>query len=547
MSRLPLVGRVARLRYSLTGLWPATVLALLSFTPSLLPRGWAYQGAVAGASAAFGYLVGVTAAAVTRELLDRDPRPTRARSWRSYLVVLAVGGLAAPVAGIVWNRQSSALVGMEPVHPAAALLLTPVVAAVVFVALVGLGRGLRGLYRRTAGWLEGHTSPRAARALGLGAVVALTALVFSGVLMRGFVVVMDRSASVGDLLTGAGVVQPDTPLRSGSDESLVAWDDLGREGRNFVGRGPDAARISRLTGEEALEPIRVYAGVASEDDVRDRAELVVADLDRAGGFERRNLLVVTTTGTGWVEPSSATSFEYLSEGDSAIVSMQYSHLPSWLSWWVDAERARDAGRALFDAVYREWSGLPADARPELYVFGESLGSFGGEAAFSGDADMANRLSGALFSGPPVFNPLYRSFIDDRDPESPEIEPVFRGGETVRFALDPAAGEPPGEAAWDGTRVLYLQHASDPVTWWSPDLVLNRPDWLEEPRGPDVDGAMTWIPFVTFGQVTADLALGFGTPPGTGHIFSGQHAYGWDQVLDTDWPEDRLAELSRRTR
>ena len=137
MSRLPLVGRVARLRYALVGLWPATVLALLSFTPSLLPRGWAYQGLVAGASAAFGYLVGVTAAAVVRELLDRDPGPTRARSWRGYLVVLAVGGLAALVAGIVWNRQSSALVGMEPVHPAAALLLTPVVAAVVFVALVG--------------------------------------------------------------------------------------------------------------------------------------------------------------------------------------------------------------------------------------------------------------------------------------------------------------------------------------------------------------------------------------------------------------------------
>jgi uncharacterized membrane protein len=547
MSRLPLVGRVARLRYALVGLWPATVLGLLSFTPSLLPRGWAYQGLVAGVSAACGYLVGVAAAAVVRELRDRDPAPTRARSWRVYLVTLAVGGLAALVAGIVWNRQSSALVGMEPVHPVAALLLTPVVAAVVFVALVGLGRGLRALYRRTAGWLEGHTSPRAARALGLGAVVGLTALVFSGVLLRGFVVVMDQSASVGDLLTGEGVVQPGTPLRSGSDESLVAWDDLGREGRNFVGRGPDGAQISRLTGEEALDPIRAYAGVASEDDVRERAELVVADLARAGGFERRHLLVVTTTGTGWVEPSSATSFEYLSDGDSAIVSMQYSHLPSWLSWWVDAERARDAGRALFDAVYREWSELPADTRPELYVFGESLGSFGGEAAFSGDADMANRLSGALFSGPPVFNPLYRSFIDQRDPGSPEIEPVYRDGETVRFVLDPAAGDPPGEAAWDGTRVLYLQHASDPVTWWSPDLILSRPDWLEEPRGPDVDGAMTWIPFVTFGQVTADLALGFGTPPGTGHIFSGQHAYGWDQVLGTDWPEDRLAELSRRTR
>ena len=544
--RIPVLGRLLRLRYTLAGLWPATFLALVSFTPSLLPRGWAYQGLVAGLSAGCGYLVGVTAAGLVRELLDREPRQGSVRSWRVYLAVLAVGTPTALVAGVVWNRQSSDLIGVEPVAPAAALLLTPVLATLVFVALVGAGRSLRGAYRRTAGWLERHTGPRAARAVGLALVVTLTALVFSGVLLRALVAVMDRSASVGDLLTGQGVVQPSTPLRSGSPESLVAWDDLGREGRNFVGRGPDATRISELTGEESREPVRVYAGVASEEDVRERAELAVADLDRAGGFERRNLLVVTTTGTGWVEPSSATAFEYLSDGDSAIVGMQYSHLPSWLSWWVDEDRARDAGRALFDTVYREWSELPTDSRPRLYVFGESLGSFGAEAAFSGDVDMANRLSGALFSGPPVFNPLYRSFVEDRAPGTPEIEPVFRDGETVRFSLDPAAGDPAGDAPWDGARVLYLQHASDPVTWWSPRLVLHRPDWLEEPRGPDVGGAMTWIPFVTFGQVTADLALGFGTPAGTGHVFAGQHAYGWDQVLGTAWPQDRLDELSRRT-
>ena len=291
MSRLPLVGRVLRLRYALAGLWPATLLAFLSFTPSLLPRGWAYQGLVAGTSAAFGYLVGVTVAAVTRELLDREATPTRTRSWWVYYVVLAVGTPVALVAGIVWNRQSSALVGMEPVHPVAALLLTPVVAAAVFVALVGLGRVLRGLYRRTAGWLERHTSPRAARALGLGVVVGLTALVFSGVLLRGFVVVMDRSASVGDLLTGEGIVQPSTPLRSGSDESLVAWDDLGREGRNFVGRGPDAEQISRLTGERGPRP---------DPDLRRGGQR--GRRPRAGGARggrRRRARVASSAATCW--------------------------------------------------------------------------------------------------------------------------------------------------------------------------------------------------------------------------------------------------------
>ena len=168
-----------------------------------------------------------------------------------------------------------------------------------------------------------------------------------------------------------------------------------------------------------------------------------------------------------MEPSAAGSFEYLSGGDSAIVAVQYSYLPSWLSFLVDQERAREAGRLLFDAVYERWSRLPPATRPRLYVFGESLGSFGGETAFSGEFDLANRTDGALFVGPPSFNPLYRGFVDDRDPGSREIEPTYRDGRTVRFSNRPRSPVPPRGRPWDGARVLYLQHPSDPVTWWSP--------------------------------------------------------------------------------
>jgi uncharacterized membrane protein len=359
---------------------------------------------------------------------------------------------------------------------------------------------------------------------------------------------IDGSLAVGDLTTPADVSRPRTSLRSGGPGSLIPWDSLGRQGRIFVGKGPDAAKISALTGRPAVEPIRIFAGTASADTTEDQARLAVDDLFRAGGFTRGSLLVTTTTGTGWVEPSAASSFEYLTGGDSAIVALQYSHLPSPLSFLVDHTKARVAGRDLFDAVYDRWSRLAPGARPRLYVFGESLGSFGGENAFSGEADLANRTSGALFVGPPSFNPLYREFIDSRDDGSREVEPVFRDGRVIRFANRARTSIPPDGQPWAGTRVLYLQQPSDPVTWWSPHLILQRPDWLEERRGSDVSDSMRWIPLVTFWQVTADLALGFSTPPGHGHNFSGEHVDGWNAILRPQgWTPAMLGELRNRLR
>jgi uncharacterized membrane protein len=113
--------------------------------------------------------------------------------------------------------------------------------------------------------------------------------------------------------------------------------------------GPSAAEIEDWSGSEATEPIRAYAGTVSATDVEERAKLAVRDLERAGGFDRTNLLVATTTGSGWLDPGAIDSFEYLTGGDSAVVAMQYSYLPSWISYLVDQE-AREAGRELFDAV-----------------------------------------------------------------------------------------------------------------------------------------------------------------------------------------------------
>jgi uncharacterized membrane protein len=531
-----------RFRYTLPGAWVALVFACLAFTPSLLPRSALLQGVVCGISAAIGYGVGVTGAWTWRAFADRDPRPPRPGAWRVFAISAAAALVLALGLGQWWQAQLRDLMGAPTPSPLL-LVLLPLVAAALFTGLVALSRSLRGAYHRAALRLRRWMGPRAARALGWVTVVVVTWLVTSGLLLNGLAAAADRSFSVRNTTTAEGVEPTTSALRSGGPGSLVSWDSLGRQGRSIAGTGPTAAEIAAFTGAPATEPIRAYAGTLSAADVEERAELAVADLERAGGFDRANLLVATTTGSGWLDSGAIDSFEYLTGGDSALVAMQYSYLPSWLSYLVDQKKAREAGRELFDAVYDRWSRRPPADRPRLFVFGLSLGSFGGETAFSGEYDLRNRTAGALFAGPPNFNTLYREFTDHRDAGTHEVEPIYKDGRTVRFANDVVAEIPPASVPWEGTRVLYLQHPSDPIVWWGPSLIWDQPDWLGEPRGRDVLDQMFWIPLVTFWQVTADLPLATGVPDGHGHTYTAEFVDGWAEILQPpDWTEARAERL-----
>ena len=534
--------RGPRFRYTLPGLAGALFFVCLSLTPSLLPRSGLLQGVISGISAAFGYGMGVLAAYVWRAFADRDVRPTQRRSWQIFAWVAAVVFVLAVGIGRYWQGQIRSLMN-APGDGAGSLIVMPVITALLFVGLVALFRALARLYRRVAYLLDRWIGPRAARALGWGIVVIGAFLLFSGVLLDGLVTAADQAFSVRNGETKEGQVQPTVSEKSGGPGSLISWESLGRQGRSFVASGPSTDDIAAFTGSDALEPVRAYAGLESASDVEERAQVAVDDLVRAGGFDRELLVVVTTTGSGWVDPGAVDSVELMTGGDVASVTMQYSYLPSWLSYLVDQAKAREAGRQLFDEVYDRWSKLPGDARPRLVVVGESLGAFGGETAFSGEYDLRNRTDGAIFAGPPNFNTLYREFVDDRDDGTREVAPVYRDGRTVRFT-DPPSGEiPPEAAAWEGSRVLYLINASDPIVYWGPHLMFTRPDWLEEPRGSDVIDAMVWIPWVTFWQVSADLAFSTGVPDGHGHVYTTEYVDAWAKILQPpDWTKEQADQL-----
>jgi len=529
-------------RYTWSGTLGAVLFGCASLTPSLLPRGWVLQGLIAGITAAIGYGAGVTVAWFVAELTESRLSPGfRHRAWQVLAVVGVVLAVLFLWLGAGWQRDIHELMGLDAPSSYGWIGIV-VLAVLVFALFVGIGRGVRWLGRRLVR-LFGRILPRrVARPLGVLVVTALVIFLLNGVLFQGLVEAMNSAFSVKDDGTEEGAVEPTAAERSGSPSSLVPWADLGLQGRNFVGKGPTPADLEAFSGEPAQEPVRAYVGLASAEDVGDRAALAVRELERAGGFERSALVIATTTGTGWVDPAASDSLEYEFNGDTAMVAMQYSYLPSWMSFLVDQVKARDAGRALFDAVYGVWAGLPADARPALYVFGESLGTFGGEAAFSGLADIENRTDGVLWAGPPNFNDLWRQIVADREDGSPEWLPVVDAGRTVRFADEaPDLQRPPGP--WGDPRLVYLQNASDPIVWWSPRLVFEHPDWLRGERGPDVSPGMVWLPLVSFWQVTADLAFSTGVPDGHGHSYRADYVNGWADVAQppgwTDADTDRL--------
>jgi uncharacterized membrane protein len=533
----------ARLRISPTGLVSAVLFVCVSLTPSLLPRTWLAQGVISGVSGSIGYGLGVAVAVLWRWITRGRLQPTgRRRQWVNGVVagVVIVLLSLSLYFGSMWQRGLYALIG-EPAPGRLGYTRVLLVTALIVTAGIGLARGVLGFGRFTTRLARRRIPEVPAVIAGVAAVSLLGVVVIDGVLHDGVISFATFASSVVNNSTGSAARPPTLPTRSGSSQSLVSWQSLGREGRSFVAGGPTAAEVGEFTGQPAKEPIRVYVGLEPTPVMS--AELAVRELARTGAADRAVLCVVTTTGTGWVDPYGAAALEYLLGGDTAIVGTQFSYLPSWLSFLTEQERSAQAGKALFDQVYAYWSTLPRQHRPRLLVFGESLGSLGSEAAFRDLDDLRARTDGALWLGPTNANPLWRRLEAGREPGTPEVLPIYGEGTAVRFASRPDdLARPPD--SWPPPRVVYIQNPSDPVTWWSPGLLFAEPDWLKEPPGYDVQPTMRWFPVVTFLQVTADLALAQRARVAHGHYFHGATVAGWAAVTQPPgWTPARSVELT----
>ncbi|MCG5501309.1 alpha/beta hydrolase [Ectothiorhodospira lacustris] len=527
---------------SIVGLLVGAVFFAFSLTPSLLPRPFLIQGVISGVSFAAGYGLGVAGVWLWKYL--ELPTPSK----RTVRIVQVVAGLLCVLItfsfiwqAAEWQNSIRALMGIEKlagVQP----VLSGVIAAGVFVLILGLARLFQWVFRTLATRLHRHVPHRISQIISITAAVLLFWTVINGVLVNSALRVLDRSFQQLDALIDADLPHPVHAWQTGSEESLIDWKDLGRQGRSFVAGGPTAEELSDFFATPVPPPIRVYVGLNSADTPEQRARLALEELKRAGGFERSILLLVTPTGTGWVDPSSQNTVEYLHRGDIATVVAQYSYLNSPLTLLTDQGYGAENARALFTKIYDHWRTLPPESRPRLFLRGLSLGSLNSDLSFDLFDIIDDPFHGALWSGPPFRNETWRRATAERDPGSPAWLPEFRGGSVVRF-MNQEHRLDHGKEEWGPFRIAFLQYASDPITFFSPESAWKEPEWMREPRGPDVSPDLRWFPIVTMLQLAADMMVGT-APKGFGHEYApSDYIHAWLALTEPEgWSESELERL-----
>lgn len=235
---------------------------------------------------------------------------------------------------------------------------------------------------------------------------------------------------------------------------------------------PTASSDRPLAQHSPAGAVRVYAEQRTGEGVDARAQRAARHLVADGGLRRDHVVLAIPTGSGWVDPAAVTGLEQRFGRDVAIVAMQYDDLPSWMSYVLHQKDADRAARALFHAVVARIDRLPEAERPQLHIYGESLGATAGQSIFTGPDGhtAAEHVCSVLWVGTP-------------------------GGHRVGLPHEASVANP-----------------DDPVAHTNPSDL-----W-----SPREDGR-PWLPVVSFVQRSADLVDALLVPEGSGH------KYGTDQI------------------
>ena len=525
---------------SLIGVVGALVMYGVSVSPSLLARSWQWHAVASGVLSAVGYIVGLTiqrfyALVVPRLGVEITAPQSVSIAFRAVLLLgFFLWFLRWLLQSYRERKRANHLVGMRG-ETLGEYLLGTFCAFILMLVLLGIAWGLQWIGRAIVIVLSQWMHMIFALALSLLILVVIVYALTSQVLLKLGINFFTRHARKMNNRTAKGIVQPQVPERSGSPQSRSSWRAVGGQGRVFLGRGPSRADIEAVTGCSATEPIRVYAGMPEEgQSLQSAADLVVEELHRTGAFDRAVILIATSTGSGWVDEWQVQPLEYLTRGNCATASMQYSFVPSSINFLTDLDVSEEAAVILFETIRRAVDEIPEDRRPALFVCGESLGAYASQHVFSGIVDVLSRTDGALWVGTPAFTPMHAELTAIRHRGSPEVAPVVANGRHVRFVNVPenlwsdVYGRELGD--WNYPRVVYAQHPSDPVVWWNSELVWHKPDWISEKVDGDVSPHMQYTRGATYIQVLVDMPVAGTAPGGHGHTYHEELIPLWEAIL-----------------
>jgi uncharacterized membrane protein len=239
----PVRPRIVRRAFSVTGVAVAVGFFCLSLTPSLLPRAWFLQGAVSGITAAMGYGVGSTIGAAARRLFTGHLPDVTVAAWRVVLVAAPAFAALSLSMSTRWQRDLRRRLGMEPLDTYY-LFRMVLISFLTFAVLLLIARTLRLTARALALLLRRFTPEPVAYCAGVLVVALVAVLAVDNLVVSNMFALADRKAALVNNGTDSGAVPPTSSLRSGGPFSLAAWDTLGRQGRDFVGRGPSRQQLA---------------------------------------------------------------------------------------------------------------------------------------------------------------------------------------------------------------------------------------------------------------------------------------------------------------
>ena len=335
---------------------------------------------------------------------------------------------------------------------------------------------------------------------------------------------------------------------SGGPGSLVSWDSLSREGRRNVSTVLSAQMIEQVMDEPAAaEPIRVYVGLESAPTEYERRDLVLRELQRTGAFDRELLMVISPTGTGYVNYVAVEAAEYMTRGNIASVTMQYSLRPSALSLDRVAE-GRLQYRMLIDAIHNQLAERPAGQRPRVVIFGESLGAWTSQDAFAhhgtqGLLDAA--IDRAIWIGTPYMSKWKQEALGS---DRPDVDPSL-----LRRFNDFGQLQALARQARERLRYVMITHDNDGVACFGPDLLARAPGWLapDQTRPAGVPKTERWQSPATFIQTLIDMKNSANVTPGQfeakGHDYRADLARFVREVYALQASDEQLASIEAALR